>query len=120
MSGQVESLLAEVDRLEREQKWPEALAAARRAEAAVASGEADAETTDRVRQRLKDLELIDRLEQIRMQAATSVVGCQSGDQEYALTFRDYGVDVDELAVETSIDRLKTRPALAVPRSRNAK
>src|SRR5207248_71047 len=30
--GQVESLLAEVDRLEREQKWPEALAAARRAQ----------------------------------------------------------------------------------------
>ena len=41
--------LAEVDRLEREQKWPEALAAARRAEAAVAGGEADAATAERVR-----------------------------------------------------------------------
>ena len=45
VAGQVESIFAEVDRLEKEQKWPEALAAARRAEAAVAGGEADAETT---------------------------------------------------------------------------
>src|SRR5262249_9428608 len=33
VAGQVESILAEVDRLEGEQRWPEALAAARRAEA---------------------------------------------------------------------------------------
>src|SRR5215510_13987923 len=38
-AGQVESIFAEVDRFENEQKWAEALAAAQRAEAAVASGE---------------------------------------------------------------------------------
>ena len=37
VAGQVESIMAEVDRLEQEQKWPEALAAAQRAEAAVAA-----------------------------------------------------------------------------------
>ena len=117
MAGQVESILAEVDRLEKEQKWPEALAAARRAEAAVAGGEADAATAERVRERLKDLEFIDRLEQIRMQRATMVEGKfdhAGADREYARAFRDYGVDVEELAVETSIDRLKARPALAIP------
>ena len=67
VAGQVELILAEVDRLKKEQKWPEALAAARRAEAAVTGGEADAATAERVRERLKDLEFIDRLEQIRMQ-----------------------------------------------------
>ena len=35
------------------------------------------------------------------------------DRDYARAFREYGVDVDELPVETSIDRLKARPALAV-------
>ena len=117
VAGQVESIFAEVDRLEKEQKWPEALAAARRAEAAVAGGEADAATAERVRQRLKDLEFIDRLEQIRMQRATWVEGKfdnAGADREYARAFRDYGVDVEELAVETSIDRLKARPALAIP------
>ena len=117
VAGQVELILAEVDQLEREQKWPEALAAARRAEAAVAGGEADAATAKRVRERLKDLEFIDRLEQIRMQRATWVEGkfdYAGVDREYARAFRDYGVDVEELAVETSIERLKARPALAIP------
>ncbi len=107
VAGQVESIFAEVDRLESEQKWPEALTAARRAEAVLAAGEADPATTERVRERLKDLEFIDRLEQIRMQ----FMGVA---QDYAGAFRDYGVDVEELAVEASIDRLKTRPQLVIP------
>jgi tetratricopeptide (TPR) repeat protein len=117
VAGEVESILAEVDELEREQKWPEALAAARRAEAAVAGGEADAATVQRVRERLKDLEFIDRLEQIRMHRATWVEGrldYAGAEPDYAQAFRDYGVDALELPVETSIDRLKARPALAIP------
>jgi hypothetical protein len=110
--GQVESIFAEVDRLEKEQKWPEALAAARRAEAALAGGEAADEITERVRRRLKDLEFIDRLEQIRMEGKYGEVL----DRDYARAFRDYGVDVEELAVEASIARLKARPVLALPLS----
>jgi serine/threonine protein kinase/tetratricopeptide (TPR) repeat protein len=116
-AGQVESIFAEVDRLEREQKWPEALAAAWRASAAVAGGEADAATTQHVRQRLRDLEFIDRLEQIRLQRATTLgekASSAEADRDYAGAFRDYGVDVEALAVETSIDRLKARTGLAVP------
>src|SRR5262245_7620541 len=116
-AGQVESIFAEVDRLEGEQKWPEALAAARRAVAAVAGGEADVATTRQVRARMKDLQFIDRLEQIRMQRATWVEGTfdhAGAVRGYAGAFREYGVDVEELPVETSIDRLKARPALAIP------
>src|SRR5205085_2356102 len=102
VAGQVETVFAEVDRLEGEQKWPEALAAARRAEAAVAGGEADAETAERVRRRLKDLELIDRLEQIRMELA-NVPDSANRDQDYARAFRDYGVDVEKLAVDASVE-----------------
>src|SRR5262249_6578362 len=32
---------------------------------------------------------------------------------YSRAFHEYGVNVDELAIETSIDRLKTRPTLAI-------
>ena len=71
VAGQVESIFGEVDRLEKEQKWPEALEAARRAEAAVAGGEADPATAERVHQRLRDLEFIDRLERIRMERGTA-------------------------------------------------
>jgi eukaryotic-like serine/threonine-protein kinase len=116
-TGQVESAFAEVDRLEREQKWPEGLAAARRAEAVVAGAEADAATAERVRARLKDLEFVDRLEQVRMQAATWVgrnFDYAGADREYARSFREYGVDVEALAVETAVERLRARPALATP------
>ena len=116
MAGKVESIFGEVDRLEQEQKWPDALEAARRAEAAAAVGEADPATGERVRQRLRDLEFIDRLERIRMEDATLVEGRFDNagtDRDYAGAFREYGVDVDELPVETSIDRLKARPALTV-------
>ena len=112
VTGQVESILAEVDRLEGQQKWPEALLAARRAETASAGGEADAPTTERVRARLKDLKFIDRLEQIRMKHGS--YAWKEMDQDFARTFGDFGVDVDALAVEQSIQRLKARPALTIP------
>ncbi len=116
VAGQVISIFGEVNRLENEQKWPEALEAARRAEAAVAVGEADPATAERVHQQLRELEFIDRLERIRMERATHVEGVfdiAEADRDYARAFREYGVDVDELPVETSIDRLKARPPLAV-------
>src|SRR5262249_10175054 len=106
VAGEVGSILAEVDRLEGEQKWPEALAVARRAAAAVAGGEADDETAQRVRQRLKDLEFIHRVGKVRR------MGGEGG--YYPRAFRDYGVDVVDLPVEESIQRLKARPALAIP------
>jgi tetratricopeptide (TPR) repeat protein/serine/threonine protein kinase len=116
VAGQIESILAEVDQLEKDQKWPEALAAARRAGVAVASGEADAATAERVRQRLKDLEFIDRLEQIPMEllGADGSYEYAGTNRDYARAFRDYGVDIDEMPVEASIQRIKVRPALAIP------
>jgi tetratricopeptide (TPR) repeat protein len=116
VAGRVESIFAEVDRLEAEQRWPEALGAARRAEPAVAGGDADPATTGRVHQRLRDLEFIDRLERIRLDEARLVDGRFTPawtDRDYARAFREFGVDIDELPVETSIDRLTARPATAV-------
>ena len=72
VAGAVESIFGEEDRLETEQKWPEALEAARRAEAAAAGGEADPATAEQVHRRLKDLEFISRLERIRLEDATRV------------------------------------------------
>jgi eukaryotic-like serine/threonine-protein kinase len=111
--ARVDQILAEVEQFETEQKWPEALVAARRAETVLGSGEADAATVQRVTTLLKDLEFVERLEQIRMQRATWLEGMSTYIHEYAKAFRDYGVDIAELPIETSIDGLKTRPALAI-------
>ena len=85
VAEEVESIFGEVDRLETEQKWPEALEAARRAGSAVAGGEADPATAGRVHRRLMDLEFIGRLERIRMEDAP----LNDGRYDYAGRDRDY-------------------------------
>jgi hypothetical protein len=117
VAGQVELILSEVGQLEREQKWPEALVAAQRAEAVVTSGEADTATARRVRDLLKDLEFIDRLEQIRLLQSGWIgqtFDYAGADQGYAVAFRDYGIDVDALGVKTSIEQFRVRPAIGIP------
>ena len=83
--------MAEVERLESAQKWPEALAAAKRAEAALAAGEADPATRQRVRELLKDLKFIDRLEQIRVQKLLAMgnFANAAADRDYAQAFREH-------------------------------
>lgn len=116
VAGQVELVLAEIHRLENEQKWSEALEVARRAEAVVAGAEADVETAQRVRQGLKEVEFIDRLERIRIERG-SLAGKWSNvtakDREYTRAFREFGVDIDEFPAKASVDRLKGRSAFAV-------
>jgi serine/threonine protein kinase/tetratricopeptide (TPR) repeat protein len=117
LTAQVNKNLAEADRLMSEQKWPEALAATRRAEAAVAGGEAGAATVEQVRQYLKDVQFVDRLEQIRLERATWVEGKPDNagaDEDYSRAFREHGVDTEALTLGAAIDRLRTRSELAIP------
>jgi serine/threonine protein kinase/Flp pilus assembly protein TadD len=117
LTDQVELFLGDVDRLEREQKWPEALAAAGRAEAALAGGEADDAIRQRVREARRDLEFVARLDRIRQDLATLVEGKFNNSgavRDYALAFREYGVDVESLPAEEAVARLQAKPALAAP------
>jgi tetratricopeptide (TPR) repeat protein/serine/threonine protein kinase len=119
LTAQAEQILDKVDRLEREQKWPEALAAAKRAEAALAGGEAD----DAIRQRVADarrgLAFVARLDRIRQDRGFVLLGMPDPNprrvsQDYPLAFREYGVDVAALPPEQAVAGLQTNPALAVP------
>src|SRR5262249_8164947 len=106
--------LDEVDRLEQDQKWPEAQAAAKRAEAALAGGEADDATGQRVRDVLRELEFIDRVERIWPDLAISVEGNYNlrwAVRNYAQAFRDSGVAVEHLPAEAATAALRARPAL---------
>ena len=80
VSGQLELILDEVARLEQAEKWSEALASARRAEPVLAAGEAPPEIQERVRQALADLELVQRLDEIRAQSGTVWGTARSHDQ----------------------------------------
>jgi len=116
-ASHVELIVEEVERLESEQKWAEALAAARRAESVVASSEADDETRRRVDELMTGLALVDQLEEARMTATTwigSAFDYTGADRAYVAAFGRYGVNLDDLPVETSVERLRTRSSLAVP------
>jgi serine/threonine protein kinase len=116
IGAQVDLILGEVDLLEQEQKWPEALAAARRAEA-LAAGGADAATQERVHQVLHALRMVAALEEVRLrEAAGAERGASlSGDHPrlYAAAFRDFGVDVETLPAGESAARLRALPGVAI-------
>ncbi len=119
VAGQVESILADVDRLMGEQKWPEALSSARRAESTLSAAEGTPEIQSRVRQALADLELVKRLDEIRMSSSTPWGWgknkdwfSEQADRGYAAALRGAGIDIDALPVQETIDRIKSRPAIA--------
>ena len=115
VANQLELILSEVEQLEAEQKWPEALAAARRAEALVAGGGGDQALAGQVQQVLADLNLVQRLEEIRLERVAEMESKIRGwaDRAYAAAFRDAGVDVDQLTEEEAVKRLGSRTQMAV-------
>jgi tetratricopeptide (TPR) repeat protein len=116
IGAQVDLVLGEVEQLAKEQKWPEALAVARRAEALTTSG-ADGAIQERVRQVLNDLQMVARLEELRLrEALASEPGAKIDEGRshlYAAAFRDFGVDIEALPAEESTARLRARPAVAI-------
>jgi serine/threonine protein kinase/Flp pilus assembly protein TadD len=115
LTAQVETIFEEVDRLEREQKWPEAWEAVKRVEAALQGGEPDDALQRRVGNVVRDLAFAVRLDRIRQERATFAEGnfnYAGAARDYALAFRDYGVDLEALPPDEAVARLRAKPALA--------
>ncbi|MCI0334265.1 MAG: protein kinase [Planctomycetes bacterium] len=118
VSGQLELILDEVARLEQAEKWSDALVSTRRAEPALAAGEAPPDIQERARQALAELKLVQQLEDIRARTGTVwVTGgalrlAAQADQEYAITLRQAGIDVDVLPVSEAVHRITARRAIA--------
>jgi hypothetical protein len=71
---EVEAALQEASRLQEESKWPEALLTIRRAESLLQTDLLGDELRQRVQDRLKDLTMVDRLEQIRLEKTSGNKG----------------------------------------------
>jgi tetratricopeptide (TPR) repeat protein/serine/threonine protein kinase len=113
----VEFILDDVDRLEREQKWPEAQAAAERAEAALVAGDVGDAIRRRVADVRRDLAFVARLDRIRHERIATVDGGWNNagvSRDYALAFHDYGLDVGSLPAGEAVAPLRAKPALAAP------
>ena len=123
VSGQLELILNDVARLEKGEKWSEALASARRAEPVLAAGEAPTDIQERARQALADLELVRRLDEIRAQSGTAWGTWNTRDpwrnplaehseSDYAAAFREAGMDVDTTSVKEIAERITARGRIA--------
>jgi tetratricopeptide (TPR) repeat protein len=104
----VDGALGEVESLYKARRYPEALAAARRAEGLLAKGEGHAELGRRVRQVVVDLEMVTTLEDIRL-SQRGMIGkrfdFRQSDSQYERVFRQYGVDVIVLEPSEAAQRI---------------
>jgi serine/threonine protein kinase len=92
-----------------QRRLPEALSAARRADGLLAGADVDEALHERVGARLADLQLLERLENVRLEKQTEVkdgkFDWQGADERYAQTFRDAGLDVEALPAEEAAEHI---------------
>jgi serine/threonine protein kinase/Flp pilus assembly protein TadD len=117
----LQTALDDAQRARGEGKWPQAQAAAKRAEALLGDGAADADLADRVRTLLRELadevadaELVARLEELRLlQAEVNVKTEHFADEsaigDYRRAFAGYGLRAGATAPEEAAARLRGRP-----------
>jgi tetratricopeptide (TPR) repeat protein/serine/threonine protein kinase len=130
----VEAALKESEERQRESRVPEALEAGRKAEAALATGEASPDLHRRVRERLRDLEMLAKVESVRLRKGVVVERWESHallgtwesyslerpgkwmplnadlrvDDELTKAFEEYGVPVEELDPEEAGRQIRDR------------
>ncbi|MBN9522510.1 tetratricopeptide repeat protein [bacterium] len=108
VSARVESALAETNQLVRQEKWQEALAAARLAQLTVVEEETDAATREKAAVAVRELVFVGELDRTRL--AVSVwkddgFDYAGADLAYAGAFRAFGIDVESLPPAEVASRL---------------
>jgi serine/threonine protein kinase len=96
--GEARAALQEATEWQRQEKWPEALSAVRRARAAIGGIWADPSLAEEIREREKDVEMAGRLQEARMQLAPleRPFDWQPVHDTFVQAFQWYGLDVDHL------------------------
>jgi serine/threonine protein kinase len=115
LGREVTTALEAVEEFRQKGRWPEAVEAARRAQALAASGPTEATLRERAALVRADMEMMDRLEAIRERAAQ--VRDEQFDEtrtaaEYADVFRGLGIDVEAQSVEEAAQRIRARTIAA--------
>jgi tetratricopeptide (TPR) repeat protein/predicted Ser/Thr protein kinase len=104
--------LGEAERLGGQQRWPEALSAARRAAGVLAGVGADPALLRQAEKLERDMEMVRRLEEARLDAAAlknSGFDLQAGCAAYAGAFAWYGLDVDGTDPQETAARVRSSP-----------
>ena len=112
LSAQLRDILLDITRHEELQEWPQALAAARRAETAVEVGEGDTEIAATVRWHVAELQFVERLE-----AARSMRDVDAGHSNYDEMGRVLAPGIASAA--PSMPDLRTSTGSRVPTTRRS-
>jgi serine/threonine protein kinase len=107
----VTEALQEAEQLLGQAKWSEALMKARRAEGLLASGDAGMEMRQRVRDLLTDLDMVERLERVRLEWTTVTAVHYDhalADREYRQVFVQYGLNVEALVPAEAAAQIRAR------------
>jgi serine/threonine-protein kinase len=109
-SAAIAQKVAAATRQRDQAKWLEMLSTAQDAQALLGPGKGDADLRQGVQELLADAEMVLKLTDIRTQKGDPYDEGRA-DAEYAQAFRDYGIDVDRLAIEGAAKRIRARPAV---------
>jgi tetratricopeptide (TPR) repeat protein/tRNA A-37 threonylcarbamoyl transferase component Bud32 len=105
----IKAALEESGSLQEQRRLSEALSAARRADGLLAGADVDEALRQRVRARRADLELLDKLENVRLEKMTAVKNghfdWEGADGLFGQRFRDAGLDVEALPAEEAGARI---------------
>jgi tetratricopeptide (TPR) repeat protein len=110
--GEARAALREAAGLLEEERWREALSAARRAEGILAGVGVDSELRRQVHDLIVDLEMADRLQEARLKGTAVKDGhfdIEAIDRAYAASFADYGLDVDGVDAQAAAEQIRSRP-----------
>jgi serine/threonine protein kinase/Flp pilus assembly protein TadD len=111
-AGEARAALAEAAGLLEEERWPEALSAARRAEGVLAGVGADPDLRRQARELVRDLEMAERVQEARLKGTAVKDGhfdYQAWDVAYAAAFAEYGLDMDRLDPQDAAKQIHARP-----------
>jgi serine/threonine-protein kinase len=111
----VNEALQEATVLQRQAKWEQAQAAAKRAEGLLASGGGGEDLHRRVQEVRFDLDMVRRLEDIRTERARRKeppTDFAQVDRDFMAAFKDYGIDLEALGADEAATRIRER-AIAV-------
>jgi serine/threonine protein kinase/Flp pilus assembly protein TadD len=111
VARELELAMQEASTLQEQKKWPEAREAAKQAQRILA-GQGNEEIRERVHQLRKDLEMVLRLEEIRLPPTVAGVEGDFDDlaavASYAQAFREYDIDVSTLEPAQAAERIRAR------------
>jgi serine/threonine protein kinase/Flp pilus assembly protein TadD len=112
LTDAAELALDDADRLLKERSWPQARAAAFRAQSLLAAGGTDEQQQERAANLLKDLDMLALLEDIQLDAASvknEAFDTQGADASFTQAFRDYGMDIEALPPDVAAIRIRKKP-----------